>query len=70
MKLLGKMSVGQWEDYSTQNPLQMGDKVRKWFQVPENKYYSVSTWPENVAGNVWLDEKRYRDVPKKENIKI
>lgn len=65
MKFLGKMNTNQWEEYSHNDPNKCGDKVRKWFNVPENRYYSVSTWPENVAGNVWLNEKLFRDVPKK-----
>lgn len=65
MKLLGKMNPGQWEDYFQNDPNKMGDKVRKWFKVPENRYYSVSIWPENLSGNVWLNEKLFRDVPKK-----
>ena len=40
-------------------------EIRKKFNVSDDRYYSISTWPEKVAGNVYIDMKRYRDIPKK-----
>ena len=62
MKLLGRMTEKQFKEYSNQSPAKMDETVRKWFGVPKDKYYSVSVWPEKVAGNVWLDQRRHRTV--------
>jgi len=37
-------------------------KVRKWCNVPNNRYYSLCTWPEKLAGDVWVDNTRTRVV--------
>lgn len=44
------------------NPLGMDNAVRKWAGVPEDRYYSVSTWPEHLAGRVFVNYKGYRAV--------
>jgi hypothetical protein len=37
-------------------------KVRKWCNVPNNRYYTLSIWPEKLAGNVCVDNTRTRVV--------
>jgi len=34
------------------DPLAADEKVRKWCGVPENRYFTVTMWPEERAGQV------------------
>lgn len=34
------------------NPILMDEEVRKHFNIPSNKYYTVSMWPHKTAGVV------------------
>ena len=36
-----------------QNPLQYDEEIRKYCNLREDKYYTVSVWPENLAGQVY-----------------
>lgn len=45
-----------------ENPTNMNKEVRNWAGVPDDRYYTVSVWPEHLAGNVFVDMKRYRVV--------
>ena len=47
------------------DPLAADAKVRRWAGVPEDRYYSVSVWPEQLAGRVWVNMKDYRKVAAK-----
>jgi hypothetical protein len=40
-------------------------KVRKWANIPDDKYYSVSVWPEHLAGRVWITPNMHRVVQAK-----
>lgn len=40
------------------DPLGMDSEVRRCFKVPENRYYSVSTYPAAVAGRVTMTTER------------
>lgn len=40
------------------------EAVRKAYDIPENKFFSVSTYPEENFGNVTIDKKRVRNVVK------
>jgi hypothetical protein len=40
------------------------DLVRQELRLPDNRYFSVSIWPECVAGKVWLTGKRTEPVRK------
>ena len=44
------------------NPNGMDANLRKWAQVPENRYYSVSVWPENLEGRVFVVANIFRSV--------
>jgi hypothetical protein len=46
-------------------PLAADAKVRKWAGVPEDRYYTVSVWPEHLAGRVFVRTTEYRKVPAK-----
>jgi hypothetical protein len=48
-----RLTTEQLKQY-VQNPSHMDEQVRKWCNLPEDKYYTVSTWPEEVAGNVYV----------------
>lgn len=56
-----KMPAELFKKYS-ENPLLMDAGVRKFMGIPDNRYYSVTTWPEDKAGEVFIDNKRFRDV--------
>ena len=47
------------------DPLGMDAAVRKAAKVPEDRYYMVSTWPEERAGRLTMNMKDYRKVPAK-----
>jgi hypothetical protein len=47
------------------DPLRTDAEVRKTCNVPEHRYYSVTTWPTELAGRVWVDSTRTRTVPAK-----
>lgn len=40
-----KLTASQLTEYLV-NPLQADEKVRQWCQIPEDRYYTVSIWPE------------------------
>ena len=44
------------------DPLGTDDAVRKSMAVPEDRYYMVSTWPEDRAGRLTVNMKDFRKV--------
>ena len=50
-------------------PLKYDDEVREFAEVPDNRYYNVSMWPEDFAGRVFIrtptDKDKARVVTKK-----
>ncbi len=48
-----KLSKEQFEEYSA-NPLATDEKLRVWLDLPDNRYYTVSIWPEEFAGRVFV----------------
>lgn len=61
-----KLTQVQFEEY-VKDPLANDAKVRKWADVPDNRYFTVSVYPEHLAGNVFVDNNRFRVV---HNVKI
>jgi hypothetical protein len=57
-----RMLPEMWERYQNSPPLAMDAEIRAWAGVPSNRYYSVSTYPESVAGIVHIDLSRERVV--------
>lgn len=47
------------------DPLGMDAAVRRAANVPDNRYYMVSTWPEERAGRVTVNTKDFRKVEAK-----
>ena len=56
------MTPDQFEQYQKSSNSVKDELVRSWFKVPEDKYYTVSVWPDHVAGVVRVDPKRHRHV--------
>ena len=46
-----KLTAEQFKEYAT-DPFATDEKVRKWCNVPEDRYYTVAMWPEERAGEV------------------
>jgi hypothetical protein len=46
------------------NPLGCDEEVRKCLALREDRYYTVSVWPENCAGNVY-ETRNVREVKNK-----
>ena len=44
------------------DPLGTDAEVRKHFKIPDDKYYSVGTWPEQFEGDVHITAKLVRTV--------
>ena len=59
-----QLSNEQFDEYLN-NPYTSDNKVRKWASVPEDKYYSVSMWPEHLKGRVFVIPKLHRAVTAK-----
>lgn len=58
------LTIDQLNRY-VKNPIQMDEQVREWCNLPDDKYYSVSIWPEHLSGRVWLTNKLVRHVKAK-----
>ena len=43
-------------------PLDLDEEVRRQLGLPEDRYYTVSVWPEHLAGRVFVDKTRTRVV--------
>jgi hypothetical protein len=56
-----KLIAEQFKEYAT-DPLATDDKVRKWCNLPEDRYFTVSTWPEERAGEVRVTDDLHRVV--------
>ena len=54
----------QLTEYLT-NPLEADPWVRYFAKVPEDRYYTVSVWPDHLAGRVFVNMKDYRTVKSK-----
>jgi hypothetical protein len=50
---LKQLTKEQFEEYQRLGPMEADSRVRKWANVPEDRYYSVSVWPEHLAGRVF-----------------
>jgi hypothetical protein len=61
-----KMTEDVFKQYLS-NPLGMDTIVRNTFKIPDNKYYSVSVWPPERQGYVWITKNLSRKV---ETVKI
>jgi hypothetical protein len=54
------------EQYSRYNKNKLDDSwLRDSFKVPKDKYYTVSEYPENTMGNIWIVKDSHRTVENK-----
>jgi hypothetical protein len=56
-----KLNAEQFREYAA-DPLGTDEKVRTWFSVPEDRYYTVAMWPEERAGEVRVTAELHRVV--------
>jgi hypothetical protein len=56
-----KLTADQFKEYVT-DPLATDAKVRKWCNLPEVRYFTVSVWPEARAGEVRVTMELHRVV--------
>ena len=56
-----QLTPEQFAQYQS-DPLGNDHLVRKWAGVPEDRYYTVSVWPEHLAGRVFVNYNGYRKV--------
>jgi hypothetical protein len=56
-----KLTAEQFKEYAA-DPLASDAKVRKWCGVPEDRYFTVATWPEYCAGEVRVTAELHRVV--------
>jgi hypothetical protein len=56
-----KLTAAQFKEYAT-DPLATDEKVRKWCDVPEDRYFTVAMWPEARAGEVHVTADLHRVV--------
>jgi hypothetical protein len=40
------------------NPLAMDSEVRRCFKIPENRYYNVAIFPQQMAGKITVERER------------
>jgi len=56
-----KLTAEQFREYAL-DPLAADDKVRRWCNVPEDRYYAVAMWPAERAGEVHVTTELHRVV--------
>lgn len=59
-----KITPEELAEYN-KNPLAYDATLRKKYNIPEDRYYSVSQYPEKCAGNLYVDMTRNRIIHKK-----
>jgi hypothetical protein len=56
-----KLTPEQFSEYAL-DPLAADEKVRRWCDVPEDRYYAVAMWPAERAGEVRVTPDLHRVV--------
>jgi len=56
-----RLTAAQFKEYAA-DPASADEKVRKWCDVPEDRYYTVAMWPEERAGEVRVTSDLHRVV--------
>jgi len=56
-----KMSPDRFREYLSMGFHKSDKWIRSLFGIPNDRYYTVSTWPESLAGEVRVE--RHRDPP-------
>lgn len=63
-QIMKTLTPEQFKEYM-QDPLACDSKVRKWCNVPEDRYFNVSAWPEALSGRVTVRTNDFRTVKAK-----
>jgi hypothetical protein len=56
-----KLTAEPFREYAA-DPLAVDEKVRRWCNVPEDRYYTVAMWPAERAGELQVTEELHRVV--------
>ena len=56
-----KLTTEQFKEYAA-DPLAADEKVRRWCNVPEDRYYAVAMWPADRAGELRVAKELHRVV--------
>jgi len=56
-----KLTAEQFSEYVA-DPQAFDDALRQLFQLPEDKYYTVATWPKERTGEVRVTAGLHRSV--------
>ena len=56
-----KLTAEQFKEYAA-DPLATDEKVRKWCNLPQDRYFTVAMWPEVRAGEVRVTADLHRVV--------
>jgi len=56
-----RLTAEQFKEYAA-DPLATDEKVRRWCDVPEDRYYTVATWPEERTGEARVTTALHRFV--------
>jgi hypothetical protein len=56
-----KLTDRQFKKYAAY-PLATDQKVRRWFNVPKDRYYTVAMWPAERTGEVQVTTDLHREV--------
>ena len=55
------LTAEQFKEYAA-DPLTADERVRKWCEVPDDRYYTVAMWPEGRTGEVRVTTELHRVV--------
>ena len=61
LKLMKRLTTEQFNEYAA-DPMGTDEKVRKWCNLSEDQYYTVSVWPNVRAGEVRVNPALHRVV--------
>ena len=56
-----KLTAEQFREYAA-DPLAADERVRRWCNVPEDRYYTVAMWPVERAGELRVTTDLHRVV--------
>ncbi len=61
MNSMKNLTTEQFKEYAA-DPLAADKNVRRWCNLPEDRYYTVAIWPEEQAGEVQVTAGLHRVV--------
>ena len=57
-----QLTPEQFKNYMSSSQDDGDAKVRKWANIPDDKYYTVSVWPDHLSGQVRVNPHLHRTV--------